>query len=285
MNINLSAGLMPDYLTFIRERTGMMLSEVHHRTLGKVVNERAKWLGLPPGAYLAALKKNTAEQEHFLNAVTINETYFFREERQFAALQKCIFPSLPAGKTVHLWSATCSSGEEPLSLAILAEEFLKRPYVILATDINSSALGKFSQRTYFPNSFRKDGESYHYLFARYGAPHQGNGWKVNAGIFDKIKIIQKNLYLDSLSDLPGDISVVFFRNTLLYMDTDVKRYMIEKIVKQMTLAGCLFVSSSEVPHISHPQLELREEEKVFFFVKKGATDAYIPETLTGQENR
>ncbi len=110
-------------LQFIEDDTGIRLPEANYRQVKHFVVERLNILHLDLETYLARLTQQKREHAQFLDAVTINETYFFREEKHFKIIESLIFPQYRATLQTHLplWSAACSTGEEAVSLAALAE--------------------------------------------------------------------------------------------------------------------------------------------------------------------
>ena len=110
-------------------------------------------------------KKNKKILHEIVNFITVNETYFFREEKQFDFLHNVVFPKY-MGKKMNIWSAACSTGEEPLSL-LTHSRSCNIESNVFATDIDQIVLQKFQRGQYTNNSFRKDGAKYHHLLTPY----------------------------------------------------------------------------------------------------------------------
>ena len=112
------------------------------------------------------LDSDKNEYSKFVDIVTINETYFFREEKHFTLLNDIIFPELASKqKQLNIWSASCSSGEEAISLYLSAQNFFREAgnFTVHGSDINTEVLEIFRRGVYKNNSFREDGSSFHNL--------------------------------------------------------------------------------------------------------------------------
>ena len=255
------------FLKFLKEMTGLEFGDVHHGTIQEIVKERACSFGVSESHYFDILERDPKETQIFINQSTINETYFFREEKHFDILKESIFPSLDT-PSIYLWSATCSTGEEAISLSLLAHECLPshRQYRVIATDLNTQSLFSLKHGNYSQSSFRTDGSKYHPMV--YSNSQVGQGVQVLPRIRDKIEVVPKNLYKDALNDIPDGISVIFFRNTLIYMPQSARGKVVSKLVEKMTPGGYLFVGASEVPFVFHSDLENKEKDGVFFFARK-----------------
>ncbi len=258
-------------LRLIESRFGLIFPEVHIDIIQKAIMERASLLHINPDDYYTELYSSTEESKLFLNLITINETYFFREEKHFYTLKENVFPEI-SKKTdfVNLWSVTCSTGEEAISLAVMAEEFLNnRNFLVFATDINTDSLNVLMTGKYSKNSFRKDGVSYNGLMQKYGKM-EGNIWKVDNGILKKIEIIPYNLLQNNIDCIPDEsIHIAFFRNTLIYMRKEIKTDVIKNVIKKIAPDGFLFLSSAEIPSVSFPELNILENNGIYYFQKTG----------------
>jgi len=196
--------------------------------------------------YLKYDPKKREEMEILLNQVTINETYFLRERAQMDHMIKNVIPDLisKGKKSIRIWSAACSSGEEPYSLAILLSEaglFNKANIEILATDINTEVLAIAQKGLYRTISFR-------------GVPPQiqqkyftkdGFTFKLDSSIMSKIKFFQGNLLNPMLSSKVGRLDIIFCRNVLIYFDIPAKTKVIDLFHKSLNVPGALYLGHSE----------------------------------------
>lgn len=262
--------MFTEILEFIQRETGISLPETNYTMVRSFLEERREELSLSQSDYLKRLKQDTEELARFLDAVTINETYFFREEKHFKVLEKFVFPTIlnTHKREISLWSATCSTGEEAVSLAAIALEYSKRAgkrVKVFATDLNPLALSLFEKGVFKKNSFRKDGSKYHKFIQSH---MEKDGYTLIGPLKDVISIKYLNLFQDDFSSIPEDLDIVFFRNTLIYMSMETRNHILRKIVERVAPGGYIFLSSSEMPLISHPELKLVEKEGVYFFRKK-----------------
>jgi chemotaxis protein methyltransferase CheR len=119
----LSTGSLQRLCDFLYRRTGMAYGEAKRYYVERRVADRMERAGIRSfPAYLALLQIDDAEVERLINAFTVNETYFYREEHQLHCLSRSLLPELAAtrrpGDLIRIWSVPCSTGEEPYSLAI-----------------------------------------------------------------------------------------------------------------------------------------------------------------------
>lgn len=196
--------------------------------------------------YLKYDAKKREEMEILLNQVTINETYFLRERAQMDHMVKSVIPDLIASgkRNIRIWSAACSSGEEPYSIAILLNEaglFAKANIEILATDINTEVLDIAMKGIYRTISFR-------------GVPpmiqdkyftKDGFAFKLDPNIMSKIKFFQGNLLNPMMSAKVGRLDIIFCRNVLIYFDIPAKQKVIELFYKALGQPGALYLGHSE----------------------------------------
>ena len=256
----------------IEEQTGMKVPQANRSTINKYIIKKTRELDINAQEYYNRLKNLQPENLCFLNNSTINETYFFREEKHFTILKNYILPDLSKiSSNIRIWSAACSSGEEPVSLAICAEEFLKKKfqtnYTVYASDLNTDMLNKLSIGEYGNNSFRQDGKAYRYLLDNYSESNKSIV-KINKEILNKIVTIPINLFIHSYDAIPNSLLLVFFRNTFIYLCEKARILIIDKIVEKIQPGGCFFCSCSEVPMFSHHDLLLLEIDGSYFFQKK-----------------
>lgn len=255
------------YISFIEEITGITIPDVDYRNLMETIARGTASKTCTRGEYLRILQSDASERENFFNRITIGETYFFREWKHFRVLKEVVFPKIRehAARAV-LWSATCATGEEAYSLALLAGEFLRVPFVVYATDLNGDSLSAIHKRSYGPNSFREDGRTYHGIVMR-NAVREGKNVVIAEEIEKKIVPLRINLFSDPLDELPGDMDVIFFRNTLIYMKPEAKLKVVRKLAEKLRQGGYLFLGSSEMPLIEHSELALQETDGVYYFLR------------------
>jgi len=196
--------------------------------------------------YLKYNPKKTEEMQVLLNLVTINETYFLRERGQMDHMIKNVIPALKAqGKrSIRIWSAACSSGEEPYSLAILLTEaglFNGMNIEILATDINTEVINQAQQGIYRTVSFRGVPPT---ITSKY-FKKDGFTYLLDNSIKQKIKFFQGNLLSPLISTKVGKVDIIFCRNVLIYFDVDGKKKVIGTFHKVLGNPGHMYLGHSE----------------------------------------
>ncbi len=254
-------------LSYIRRWTGICLPETKYRPLREYLAE------FPDGTEFTEiaieLEQDNGERERFLNIVTINETYFFREQRQFALLQSIILPRLAErGEPLTYWSAACATGEEAVSLAALGRSFVEGDKLtVFAGDISPQALARCTEGRYGPNSFRDDGKDFVSLLDRF-VTREGKEVIVGDDLRQNLRYSALNLADRSYPGIPDGLHLVFLRNALMYMPMETRLAVVARVASKLAHNGYLFFSSSEIPHLSHPDLSLEESSGVYYFRKK-----------------
>lgn len=270
-------------LDWLHEETGLNLPESHHdfilQSFYVMMEEVERNLEkIRPGrtgnaeAFFHDLMTNPALKEKFIGLVTLTETYFFREDKQYKLIQDRLVKQMAAEKDhLNVWSVTCSSGEEAISAYILLEEYRRlsgrMEFDIYATDVNGIALERFQDGHYGPNSLRADGSEFHPLLNDF-VERRERTYTLRRDVYERLHILKANILMDDLHELPDNMDLVFFRNTLIYMNQKNKDRAIRKIVDKMNPGAFLFVSISEVPHIEHPDLDHCEYQGVYYLEKK-----------------
>jgi chemotaxis protein methyltransferase CheR len=188
-----------------------------------------------------------------IDAMTTNETFWFRDVYPYDHLKNTLFPQLmnPANKAfgpLRIWSAACSSGQEPYSISMMVEEFkqknmgsLARQVQIVATDLSTTILEQARQAEYDKLSVMR-GLSNERLDKFFDKTPAGN-WRVKALLRDRIDFRPINL-MDSYTGL-GKFDIVFCRNVLIYFNADLKRQILQKIHAALKPQGILYLGSSE----------------------------------------
>lgn len=183
-----------------------------------------------------------------VEAMTTNETLFFRDTRPFDTFRDVVLPHMlkerAALKKIRIWCAACSSGQEPYSLAMLLEEQVSRmsgwTVEIVATDISTDILAQ-AQRAEFSQFEVQRGLPIQMLMKYF--EQDGDKWKLKPVIKNKITFKYFNL-LDSMT-LLGRFDVVFCRNVLIYFDKETKGKVLDNIAVQMPEDGFLFLGGAE----------------------------------------
>ncbi len=279
----------------IKRETGIDLPGSNHRSVRDFLARRCRTLGLDVCPYLDYAKANPAEYDRLIDAVTIKETYFFREEKQFRAMERVVLPRLMASEVrrLSLWSASCATGEEAVSLAALAESAWavspEYDYTVAASDINARALDALRRGIYTTNAFRRDGRRYHVLLSPY-LERSGDRFILKETLRRRVSVRRLNILRDDLGAFRESFHIVLFRNTLIYMPMEVRQAIMDRVAATLKPGGHLFLAAAEMPLISHPEFSLAEYEGVYVFRKKspgerGPRAVPDPESLGSMRRR
>lgn len=256
-------------MTLIENKTGITLPESNYKTVENYVMQTTLDLECTFTDYLSLVQKDHNLYLKLIDLVTINETYFFREEIQFQYLNKDLFPLLKEkNRDINIWSASCSTGEEALSVYSLANDYFPEsiPVTVYASDICDEVLTKFKKGLYTGNSFRTDGTEYHKIIKSMAEETDKKNWQIDQKHLNNIRIRNINLFKSDNSTLP-QMDIIFLRNTLIYMNQENKKIIVDNIVDQLKQNGILLLSISEVPLISHPSLIVEEHSGIYLFRK------------------
>ncbi len=210
--------------------------------------------------YCDLLRSPGAEEElaHLIDAISTNHTFFFRENAHFDFLRQTAVPELaPAvaarrGK-FRVWSAACSSGEEPYSIAMtLAGCLADSSWHIESTDISHRVLTKAVAGIYRNETVsRLPADFLRMHFQRGFGPQEGN-YRVKATLRDHINFQQLNL-LDGEPPFTEPFQVIFCRNVMIYFDNATQTELVNRLARRLVPGGYLFVGHAEsLSSIRHP---------------------------------
>lgn len=193
-------------------------------------------------------KKNDKVMTDITEAMTTNETLFFRDQKPFDQFRDALLPMLmenrASQKRIRIWCAACSGGQEPYSLAMILKELGPKlagwRIEILATDISVEMLEKAKTGLY--TQFEVQRGLPITLLVKYFR-QTGDKWQLDASIRSMIQFRPFNL-LESPASL-GTFDVVFCRNVLIYFDQDTKRKVLDGVAKQMPKDGTLLLGGAE----------------------------------------
>ena len=199
---------------------------------------------------VVCLRRNNdaALLQQVVEAMTTNESMFFRDKSPFETFEEFVLPNLRPARTVkkHLrvWSAACSSGQEPYSLVMLLEEIKSKlagwTVEIVATDLSDEILDRAREGLYTKMEAMR-GLPVQYLVRYFD--QEGDYWRLKAEYRQRVNYSKFNL-LDNPARL-GTFDVVFCRNVLIYFDAGTKAKVLNAIAKQLSPDGYLFLGSSE----------------------------------------
>ena len=239
----------------LRQEVGVSLDEAKMPLLYARLASHVRGCGLDSfAAYCAfvATSEGDGERRRMINALTTKTTRFFREPHHFEHLGMHVLPGLIAharkGKRVRLWSAGCSSGEEPYSLALTLlsamPDAAQYDVKILATDIDSDVLDHGRRGIYQDTDVKAIPDE---LRSRWLIRRSGNGatpfWQVGPDM--RALVAFRNLNLIGDWPMKGPFQVIFCRNTVIYFDEDARTQTWNRMAALLSQRGYLYVGHSE----------------------------------------
>ncbi len=239
-----------EFARFLSECCGLVLGENRQYLVSSRLSRLLDEFGYKKvEELLRALRQSASPtlKSRVIDAMTTNETSWFRDVFPFEILRQVVLPELAAKqKPIRVWSAACSSGQEPYSIAMVVAEWeatfppKTTPVGILATDLSESVLAEARAGIY-------DGLS----IVRGLSPERrqkffdtvANGHKIKPDIQRRVRFQKLNL-MESYAAL-GKFDIVFCRNVLIYFSAETKRRIFDGIARQLEPGGYLFVGASE----------------------------------------
>lgn len=241
------------FLELVHSYTGITMSSAKKTLLQGRIRPRIKKLNLPDYiSYIDYLKNDPIEKQQFIDIVTTHETSFFRTQRVWEFFQKEFLPNWfrhNSGKTLKIWSAAASSGEEVYTIGVCCEEFLaKNPlfsYQILGTDISTSVLDMAEKGEYAGRSIDNFKSSNADLFFKY-LRDCGEKFRVREVLKSRIRFVVHNL-----SHKPPEANafdIVFLRNVLIYFSAADQTKVLLNMGISLVNKGVLVIGESESLH-------------------------------------
>ena len=209
------------------------------------------------GAYYRRLNENSAEgaeeRSRMLECILTHETRFFREQRQFEFLEQQVLPRWRAERgekerSIRAWSAGCSTGEEPYSIAMTLLHELPSPsgwtIEVLATDLSGRVLDKARKAVWPLEKARDIPQQFLKAFMLCGSATQEGRMKAGPEIRSLVRFERLNLNRVPLP-VDGPFDLIFCRNVLIYFDQTSRRRAIEQLLRHLAPAGYLFLGHAE----------------------------------------
>ena len=200
--------------------------------------------------FLKYNRKKDQELMDIMDILTTNETYFFRESFQLKAFTDEILPELLQRKaarkdrTLRIWSAGCSTGEEPFTIAMLLREIRELQgwkIEIIGTDISQRVLQHARRGVYGKSSFRATDEQYIKRFFQ----EQDGGYRLNDEVRELVTISHLNLFDTHRMVMLGRMDLIFCRNVIIYFDAAAKKQVVEAFHNSLYDGGYLLLGHSE----------------------------------------
>jgi chemotaxis protein methyltransferase CheR len=203
--------------------------------------------------YYEMLVADTSQREiaELLNVLTTTETYFFRNTQQLQSFEKEVIPALlqrkrEAGAShLHIWSAGCSSGEEPYTLAMLLLETIPQieewRISIVATDLNTDVIERARDGIYASRSLRDTPRWYRTKYFT----RDGDVYQIQKQVKDMVSFRVSNLVVPEDTALIQNVDCIFCRNVLIYFDVETCRNVVNMFYERLARNGYLFLGHSE----------------------------------------
>lgn len=260
---------------FLHEDYGIYFSDDKLYSLSKKVNQRIRNLPVDSlSDYVQYLRDHPNEEiQKFIDNVSTNKTLFFREPKHWQFLKERILPSLDLNGTVKMWSAACSTGEEPYTLSMILDDYIRggspswsnnsnhesaKNFKILATDIARRAVLEAQRGVYMAKKLENVIEYEKSFRDRYFEPLDDSS-KHQVCEHLKSSVTFRKFNLKSTSYLCEDtFSLVLCRNVLIYFDNEMVEHVIDQLSTCLKPGGYLFVGHTEsLQNIDHDLEKIR----------------------------
>jgi chemotaxis protein methyltransferase CheR len=259
------------FRTLIHRRTGIWLRDGKQIMLASRLGRRLRHYGLSSFAEYYQLVQAAGNEEEIgelINCVTTNKTSFFRELHHFDFLSQTVVPEIlhasgrGQAKTISLWSAACSTGEEPYSIAIALEEALRvqRTYSgewqihVTASDIDTKVLETAQRGVYDASVLESVPLDLQKRYFLRGKDNMKGAVKVKEMLTSHVEFLRINL-MDAVWPIKGPFDAIFFRNALIYFQQETQDTFLRRMARLLRPRGYLFLGHSEHIPWLHDVLE------------------------------
>lgn len=247
--------------TFIYSELGIKMPASKNTMLTGRLNKRLRALNFSNFTeycdFLFSDKGKEEEMVHLINAVTTNKTDFFREPSHFEYLVQTALPEidqrcrLEPRRKLRIWSAGCSTGEEPYTLAmVLSEVQASKPnfnYEILATDISTRVLDVARRAVYPMERIEPVATNYRKKYLLRGKDQRNPQVRVVPELRKKVRFGRLNFMVNDFG-LPDMVDIIFCRNVIIYFDKETQEQLMNKFCRYLNRGGYLFLGHSESLH-------------------------------------
>lgn len=262
-----------EYLaTLLKQRSGIALTPDKQYLLETRLQPILSHFGCGQITDLISRLKLKSEEtliREVVEAMTTNESMFFRDIKPFEQLRRIVFPELKKkGGKIRIWSAACSNGQEPYSIAISILEEKNQlsglSFEILASDLDTKVIKKAQEGLY--TQFEVQRGLPITMLLSYFTQEANNSWRIKEHVKGMVKFRQLNL-LDSYA-LMGKFDIIMCRNVLIYFDDATKRDILRKLSAQLNPGGYLFLGSAETILGHSDELKPLENERGIYTIVK-----------------
>lgn len=197
--------------------------------------------------------------QNFIDKISTNHTFFFRENEHYEYMFNIALPHISKenkDKEIRVWSAGCSSGEEPYTIAVVLAEYFKEKLQdwkikILASDISLSILKNAHRGIYSEDKLKYVEKN---LKSRYFSKISDKDWQVKDSIRD-IVMFKKLNFMDEKFPFKNKFDIIFCRNVMIYFDEITRKKLVNKFIKFIKTNGWLFIGHSETLGNKYPDLK------------------------------
>lgn len=279
------------YQNFLYEKSGLAIRKEKIYLLESRLTPLAKKEGFETLEKLTEkLKLGTDKnlENLVIDAMTTNETLFFRDDRPFRYFKTHLVPKMEeirdTTKSMRIWSAACSTGQEPYSIIMSLLENLKAPDLwrihMLGTDISDSALTQAKEGIF--NQFEIQRGMPIQLLMKYFT-QEDTKWRIQDKIRKMVKYENFNL-LEPMEKY-GTFDMIFCRNVLIYFDAETKAKILKAMIKRLAPDGYLFLGGSETAIGICPELEISTECPGLYTLKNTSSSSTISAPINNTQNQ
>ena len=232
---------------FIFEAAGIFMANGKQALVsGRLAKRLAHYQLNSYSDYLRLLESRAqpSELQMAVDLLTTNETYFFREPKHFALLRELAQEAKAKAKALRVWSAACSSGEEPYSIAmVLADVLGDAPWEVLATDISTRMLERARSGHYPMERASQMPDAYLKRFCLKGQGSESGTMLVERALRNRLQL--QHLNLNEPLPKVGSFDVIFLRNVMIYFNLETKRQVVARLLAQLRPGGYFLIGHSE----------------------------------------
>jgi chemotaxis protein methyltransferase CheR len=251
MNIALQDSTFKQLRDFIYEKSGIFIPDtkkyfIENKLIRRLQEENFN--SFEDYLYLVKYGGNGNELTRLFDIITTNETFFFREPQHFDIFFDFVVPEVLRGRGtsgLRVWSAACSTGEEPYTIAMIRAE--KKPDLrmdLSASDISAGVLSSASKGIYSQYSVRNVPE----LYLRKYFKGNGQAYEVDASVKRSVRYANINLTDERKMKTMSDMDIIFCRNVLIYFDDKAKQKAVSLLYNNLRPGGFLFMGTTESLH-------------------------------------
>lgn len=229
-------------ITLRKGKEALLMARIHHRMRALHLESYEDYLNY------VLTDQDPYEKINLLNVISTNVTSFFREGEHFEMLAKVLPKIAEAGiNDIRIWSAACSTGEEPYSISMVAQEVLQSTnvqYKVLATDISTRVIEKAQRAQYSSDDVAKVPVAYRERYLGRYMKKVDKNWEIAEAVKKNVVFARINLS-QTPYPMKGPFDIIFCRNVMIYFDAQVRSKLINEMVRLLRPGGLALVGHSE----------------------------------------